>query len=193
MHRLALAAATLAFAAAAHAAEAPDAEHGGGGIAAVDAKWFVALGLALFFVIIWRAGAFKAITGMLDDRTKKIAAELSEAEKLRKDAQALLTELETKRAAAEREAAGIVDQAKKDADALRITAEKELAADLARREKLTEERIARAEAQAQAEVRSAAVDAAIAAAEKLLKGKAAARANAKLVADGVKELAQKFG
>ena len=50
---------------------------------------FVAIGFALFVILVWRkAGA--AISTMLDDRTNKIKAELDEAQSLRDEAAAEL-------------------------------------------------------------------------------------------------------
>ena len=68
------------------------------------------------------------------------------------------------------EAKAIVAVAKREAEALASETEG-LADTLERRTKLAEEKIARAEAQAISEVRAAAVDAALAAAEKILRDK----------------------
>lgn len=174
------------------AAAAPG-EHGGGNPFLTDPKYFVLYGLLLFFGLVYAAKAHQTVFKALDDRSAAIAKELADAEKLRQDAQTLLESYKSRHAAAEKEAAEIVAQARADAAALRADAEKALAADLARREKQAEERIARAEAQARAEVKSAAADAAIAAAERLLKADLAdpARQGA-LIQSGVQDLARKI-
>ncbi len=158
----------------------------------LDATFFALLGFVAFFAIVFWTGAHKIVLRRLDDRALAIAAELKAAETLRKDAHALLREQQGKRNAAESQAESILRQAKADAEALRLEAEKALAADIARRERQAEERIARAEAQALAEVRAAAVDAAIETAERLLKGELGARGQAALVESGVKGLSGRF-
>lgn len=158
-----------------------------------DPVMWVFYGLVLFFLILWRAGAFKAILGALDARSKAIADELAEAERLRRDAAALLAEYKAKRTAAESEARAIIAQARADSEAMRLQARQELDAELARREKLTEERIARAEAAAQAEIRALAAEAAIAAAEQMLKAELTPQRQAALVRDGADELRRRFG
>jgi F-type H+-transporting ATPase subunit b len=67
-----------------------------------------------------------------------------------------------------------------------------LEAELARREAMTAERIQRAEATAMAEVRSVAADAAVEAAEALLRQRLSPADQARLVVEGAKELAARF-
>lgn len=191
MNRWILTALVVAAPSLALAAEA----QGGSGMPAflTDPKWFILYGIAAFLFLVYRGGGFKAITQGLDDRATKIASELKEAEALRAQAASLLAEYKAKQSAAEAEAKAIVAQAKTDADALRAQAQKDLEADLKRREALTAERIKRAEAQAQADVRAAAVDAAIAAAEKMLRAELTAERQGALIAAGVKDLAGKLG
>jgi F-type H+-transporting ATPase subunit b len=163
-----------------------------GGLAGFDPKHVIALGLAAFGVLVWRVGGFRAITGALDSRAKKIADDLDQAKRLRAEAEALLASYKAKQAAAEAEVTALIEQAKADADALRRQAAAELEADLARRTQQAEERIKRAEAQAQAEVQSAAAQAAIAAAEKLLIQSLSPAAQSRLVEAGVKDLSARF-
>lgn len=157
-----------------------------------DPKWFIFYGLVTFFAILWRAGAFSAITGILDARAKRIENELAEAASLRAQAAKLLAEYQAKRTAAEAEAKAIIAQAQNDALALRAQASKDLEAELARREAQTAERIQRAEANALAEVRSVAADAAVEAAERLLRERLTSADQARLVSEGAKDLAKRF-
>ncbi|HRO04289.1 MAG TPA: hypothetical protein PLS69_11860, partial [Terricaulis sp.] len=64
---------------------------------------------------------------------------------------------------------------------------------LARREKQAEDRIANAGAKAQEEIRAATVDAALAAAEKLIREKMSDAGQANLVQEGVAEMKRSFG
>ena len=124
--------------------------------------------LVIFFLIIWRIGAFKALASGLDKRADAIQAQLNEAKDLREAAAKLLAEAERKQTQAEKDAASIVEQAKKDAELLMADQRTALAAKLERREAIAEARIAQAETEAAAEVRRAAADAATAAARDIL-------------------------
>lgn len=128
----------------------------------------------------------------LDDRANRIKQELDEARRLREEAQALLADYQKKREAAEEEARAIVEQARREADALAIETRKSLIESLDRRSKLAEEKIARAEAQAVAEVRSIAVDTAVAAAERVLAGTMSAQAGAGLIDQAIRNLKGKL-
>jgi F-type H+-transporting ATPase subunit b len=64
---------------------------------------------------------------------------------------------------------------------------------VARRTKMAEIKIAQAEAQAVADVRAAATDAAVAAAEKMLLEKTRGRAAESLLDQGIRDLKSKFG
>ena len=104
----------------------------------------------------------------LDKRADGIRNELDEARRLRQEAQDLLADYQRKARAAEDEAKAIVDAAKKEADSIAADSRVTLKETLERRTKLAEDKIARAEAQAIAEVRAAAVEKATTAAEKVL-------------------------
>jgi F-type H+-transporting ATPase subunit b len=129
---------------------------------------------------------------VLDDRAETIRAELDEARRLREEAQALLADYQKKREAAEEEAKAIVEQARREADALTSETRRSMMESLERRSRLAEEKIARAEAQALADVRSAAVDTAIAAAEQLLKTRVTPASGAELVDQSIRGLKGKL-
>ena len=120
------------------------------------------IGIAIYF------GVPKMITSMLDGRIKAIETELAEAERLRLEAKFLLEEYESKRQAAAKEAEDIVAAAREEAFRLTADAKTSLDALIARRTKAVEDKIAQAEAQALAEVRSRSADVAIEAARLLL-------------------------
>ena len=85
------------------------------------ATFWVAVALILFLGVLVYAGAHKMIAKGLDERADKIKQEIDEASKLREEAQALLANYQRKKADAEKEAAEIVEQAKKEAELLRTT------------------------------------------------------------------------
>lgn len=152
----------------------------------VAVSFFGFVGLLLYYKVP------DVIGKALDDRADKIKLELDEARRLREEAQALLADYQKKGEAAEEEAKAIVDQARREADALGTETRKSLIESLDRRSKIAEEKIARAEAQAVAEVRSIAVDTAIAAAERVLAGKVSPKSGSGLVDQAIRGLKGKL-
>ena len=152
---------------------------------------FVALVLFIGLLVYLKVPA--AIMGALDSKSQAIAKELHDARKLREEAEALLAEYEAKRVAAEAEAKAIIDSAKEQAALVAEETRASMSAAIKRREQQAEDRIAQAEARAQAEVRAAAADAALAAAEKLIRERLSDKAQSALVAEGVTEIGRKFG
>jgi F-type H+-transporting ATPase subunit b len=134
----------------------------------MDASFFALVALVLFFVLL----AYLKVPGMmakaLDERADKIRDELAEAKRLREEAQHLLAEYQRKRKEAEAEAAAIVAAAEREAAALTAEAKQKTEEFVARRNALSEQKIKQAETEAVNAVRAAAVDLAIAAAEKVL-------------------------
>lgn len=133
-----------------------------------DPVFWTGVALAIFALIAVRAGVHRKITAALDGRAAAIADELEEAKRLREEAQGLLAEFQRKARDAEREAAEIVAAARADAVRLKDEAEAQLAETIKRRTRAAEVKIGQAEAKAIADVRSVAVDVAVAAAEKVL-------------------------
>jgi len=139
---------------------------------------------------------YKGVPGMigkaLDARADAIRNELDEARRLRDEAQSLLADYQRKSREAEDEARAILDQAKRESEALAAETRRNLHESVERRTKLAEEKIARAEAQAVSEVRSSAVDNAIAAAEKILRERATGATASALVDASLRDLGRKL-
>ena len=133
-----------------------------------DAEFWVALGFVVFMCLLAYLGVHSKLATALDDRTKKIAAELAEAKRLRDEAAAVLASFKTKAAEAEKQAADIVAQARKDAEAMARDAETRMSDFVVRRTKQAEAKIALAESQATADVRAAAAEAAVKAASTVM-------------------------
>jgi F-type H+-transporting ATPase subunit b len=150
--------------------------------------FWVAVAFVLFFVIVWRAGAFGAIASALDARTARIRTELDEARKLREEAEALLAEYKKKRSEAEKEAAAIVAAAKSEAEEMTAEAQKRTEEFVVRRTKLAETKIAQAEAQALADVRSAAAETAVRAADRVLTETVKGKTADDLIANAIKDV-----
>lgn len=132
------------------------------------AEFWVAVAFFAFIGILAYLGVPKKLLASIDARGAKIAAELAEAERLRKEAADLLKSFEAKRAAAEKEAEQIVAGAK--AEAMRLEAEAKAKLDdfVARRTKQAEFKIEQAEREAVSDVRNAAVEVASRAAAAIL-------------------------
>jgi F-type H+-transporting ATPase subunit b len=122
----------------------------------------------LIFVAVALKFGWARVTAGLDARAEAIRAELDQARNLREEAQGVLADYQRRKRDAEKEAEEIVKHAHEEAALLKKEAERKLEENLARRTKLAEEKIARAEAQAIQEVRHAAIDVAVSAAQKLI-------------------------
>lgn len=159
-----------------------------------DATFFAFVAFAIFFIVMFWLKVPGMIVAALDARSNEIAKELHEARRLREEAEKLLADYQAKRTAAEAEARAIVDGAKEQAAAVAEETRQSMLAAMARREKQAEDRIASAQTKASDEVRAAAAEAAIAAAERMIRERMNDSAQAGLVAEGVAEMTKrKFG
>jgi len=147
-----------------------------------DPEFWVSVGTLIFLgIVVWKRVP-ALVTNALDARAAAITKELEEARRLRSEAEALLAEYQKKRAAAEDEAGLILAEAQGEAERFSAESRAAIKAQIERRGKQAQEKIAQAEAQAVAEIRALAADAAVAAAEKLI----AARLDDSRTADLVK-------
>lgn len=151
----------------------------------IDATFFALVALVIFLGIAAYAGAFRQMGAGLDARSARIQKDLDDAAKLRKDAEALLAEYKRKRIDAEQEAAAIVAQAKLDASEYAGESRRKLAESIERRTRQAEQKIAQAESAAVKEVRNAATDLAIAAAQGLIGEAAKGAKGADLIAESI--------
>jgi F-type H+-transporting ATPase subunit b len=117
----------------------------------------------------------------LDDRATLVRKELDEARKLRDEAAALLADYKRRQAGAQQEANAIFARAKQEAASLAAESKASLGEMLARRTRLAEDKIARAQGQATAEVRAAAIEAAVSASHEIMGTKLSGDAGADLV------------
>jgi F-type H+-transporting ATPase subunit b len=154
--------------------------------------FWVGVAFVIFWALLFYYGVPRSMLSSLDSRGKRIADELAEARRLRSDAEALLQEYESKRGAAEREAADIVSNARDEAERLARETQERMAEFVRRRTAAAEAKIAQAETQAAAEVRAAAVDAAIKASERVLRGEITGAAAEALVTRGLADVRSKL-
>ena len=132
-----------------------------------EPKIWIALAFVIFMLGFIKY-ALPFILRGLDNRSAKIKDELDEAVHLREQAQALLNEYQKKQKDMLDEAERLLETAKIEAKNMRKAAEAELKESVERRTRLAHEKIARAEADALADIQSNLVDVAMSAAEKMI-------------------------
>jgi F-type H+-transporting ATPase subunit b len=157
-----------------------------------DPSFWVAIAFVIFVGLLGYLGVHRQLTKALDNRAERIKSELDEARRLKEEAMALLQEYQRRREAAEGEAQSIVTEARADADRMAVEAKAKAEEFVARRTRMAEQKISQAEAQAVADVRAAAADAAVAAAEKILTQQAKGDLAAQLIAKGVEDVRKKL-
>ena len=157
-----------------------------------EAEFWVAVAFVLFVMLLFYVGAHKKVTDALDERSARIKAELDEARRLRGEAEKLLAEYKRKQGEAEREAQAIVSEARAEAERVAAEAKTKMEDFVARRTKMAETKIGQAEAQALADVRAAAADAAVAAAETILTASAKGKVAENLIARGIADVKAKL-
>ena len=151
----------------------------------LDSSFFTLVALIIFLGIVAYAGGFKAMGSGLDSRSERIRNDLEHAAKLRKEAEALLAEYKQKRIDAEKEAASIVAAAKADAEEYAAETRRKLSESLDRRTRQAEQKIAQAEAAAIKDVRNAATELAIAAAQNMVAQAAKGAKGDELIASSI--------
>lgn len=148
-------------------------------------EFWVAVSFVLFIgILIWKKVPGLVISA-LDDRAERIANELAEARKLREEAQQLLADYERKRKGAASQAESIVEQARSEAELYAAETRAKLADSIARRTKMAEDKIARAEAGAIKDVRAAASELAIDAASDMIAAAAKGAKGNKLIDESI--------
>lgn len=153
---------------------------------------WVALAFLCFVGLLGYLGFHSRLIEALDQRQGRIKRELEEARRLKQEAQTLLADFERRGRDAEREAEAIIANAKAEAERLAAEAKGKMEDFVARRAKMAEAKIAQVEAQALADVRAAAAEAAVAAAAKILSTAAKGHVGESLLAEGIEDLKAKF-
>lgn len=156
------------------------------------AEFYVCLGFLVLMCAFGYLGVHRMLLSSLDARGKAIADELAQAVKLRDEATALLASFEKKAAEAEAGAAAIIADARAQAEQLAKETAERMADFVARRTKQAETKIAMAEAQAASDVRAAAADHAVKAAELVLRDQTQGSVGADLVAREISGLKQRL-
>ena len=145
-----------------------------------DPRTWVGVAFVIFFAIFGRK-MWGAITGILDKRAVQIRAELDEASRLRREAEAMLKDAQTRREVALQDAKALMEHARSEAAQVAESARADAAASATRRERMALDRISAAEAAAVTDVRLAAADVAARAAEQVLRQNLSVETDAGLI------------
>ena len=129
-----------------------------------DPRTWVGIAVIIFFLIVGRK-IWGLVTGMLDKRAVAIRAELDEASRLRREAEAMLRDATARRDAALKDAKALLEHARSEAANVAESARADAAASATRRERMALDRISAAEKAAVTDVRLAAADVAARAAQ----------------------------
>jgi len=157
-----------------------------------EPEFWVAVAFVILMAVFAYIGVHRTVLTALDHRADRIKAELDDARRLKDEAAKLLAEYKTRRASAEREAEEIISGARAEAERIAAEAKTKLEDFVARRTKTAEGKIALAEAQALADVRAAAADAAVAAASTILTQSVKGQIADELLAKGIAEVRAKL-
>jgi F-type H+-transporting ATPase subunit b len=157
-----------------------------------EPEFWVAVSFFLFVGVVLYLGVHKKIASALDARAAAIAKELEEAKRLREEAEKVLADYRRKQGDVVKETKGIIDLAAKEAEILAAETRRSMKEHFERRMKLAEEKIARAEVEALREVRAAAAEAAVTAAQTMIAAKLTPEAADKLVSQGIAALKGKL-
>ena len=157
-----------------------------------EPETWVAIAFVILMGVFAYIGVHKTLLTTLDHRAARIKAELDDALRLKEEAGEVLADYKARSASAEREAADIVASAKAEAERIAAEAKAKMEDFVARRTKTAEGKIALAEAQALADVRAAAAEAAVQAASTILSKSVKGQVADDLLAKGITEVRQKL-
>lgn len=156
-----------------------------------DPTYWVALGFVLFLGVFARFVLPRVLAG-LDARSNGIREQLEQASRLRAEAEEVLASFKVKQAEMEVEAARILEEARADAESLRMRAKEDLAQMIERRHQQATAKITMMEKKAEAEIRTKLVEIATQAAATLMREKLATEAVDPVTNRALAEIEQKL-
>ena len=157
-----------------------------------EPEFWVAVAFFILMGVFAYLGVHRTVLTTLDHRRDRIKAELDDARRIKEEAAKVLEQYKARRASAEREAAEIITGARAEAERIAAEAKTKMEDFVARRTRTAENKIALAEAQALADVRAAAADAAIAAASTILSQSVKGEVADDLLAKGIQDVRTKL-
>jgi F-type H+-transporting ATPase subunit b len=150
---------------------------------------WVSLAIIIVFVLLIWKKVPGAVGRALDSKIALIRDQLAEAESLRKEAEALKAEYQSKAASADKDREALLERARHEADEIVAKAKTDAEALIERRTRMAEDKIAAEERAAVEQLRAAAADAATKAAARLISERHDAGTDAKLVDHEINEIA----
>jgi F-type H+-transporting ATPase subunit b len=157
----------------------------------LEPEFWVTVSFVMFVLLAFRPVA-EMIAKTLDSRSALIGEELSQARKLREEAQETLKAYQKKQQESLEEAALMLKQTQEDAKRMAAQAETELKSALEKRMKLATDKIAQAETKALQDVQNHVVDIAIAAARTIIAEHLSRGGNEELIKQAALELERKL-
>jgi F-type H+-transporting ATPase subunit b len=158
----------------------------------LQAEDWVAVSFVILMGIFGYFGVHRTLLKALDNRRDRIKDEIDAARRLKEEAAKLVAEYRARRERAEHEAQEIVANAKAEAERIAAETKAKMEDFVARRTKSAENKIAMAEAQALADVRAAAAEAAVTAASTIMSQTVKGAMAEDLVAKGIQDVRQKL-
>lgn len=149
--------------------------------------WVALAMIAVLALFLWKKVP-AAVGKALDGKIAEIRAQLDEAKSLRAEAEALRSEYQAKAAAADGEAAAMVERAKVESKAIVAKAKKDAEALVERRTQMAESKIAAEQRAAIDEVRAVAAKAATAAATRLITERSDSNSDKALIDEAIASL-----
>ena len=157
-----------------------------------DTEFWEGLGLLIVLGGFWYLGVPKMVATSLDARARSIAAELEQAQNLRKEAETILVDYRQRATQAKKDAENILVDAQAEAERMAVEARANLKVQIERQTKQAQDRIAQAERQALLEICALAADAAAAAAEKIISSRLDEKRAGALIEASLKDLPAKL-
>jgi len=151
--------------------------------------WVAIAVLIVFALLAWKK-VHHAVGQALDSKIALIRDQLAEAEALRKEAEALKAEYESKAKSADKDRKALMERARHEADEIVAKAKNDAEALIERRTRMAEDKIAAEERSAVEQLRASAADAAAKAAARLIAERHDASSDAKLVDQAIKEISR---
>ena len=149
---------------------------------------WVALAMIVIFALLAWKKVHHAIGRALDSKIELIRNQLTEAESLRKEAEALKAEYEAKAKSVDKDRKALLERARHEAEEIVAKAKSDAELLIERRSRMAEDKIAAEERAAVDQVRAAAADAAARAARRLIAERHDAAADEQLVNQAIGEI-----
>jgi F-type H+-transporting ATPase subunit b len=150
------------------------------------------VGLVVVIAIFLWKGAPAFIARALDNRAMAISKELESVKRLREEAETVLINYRERARGTQSETAAILSESRAENERFAAEARAQMQAQIERRARQAQERIAQAEANAMAEIRALAADTAISAAKKIIAARVGEQKATSLISQSIGELPAKL-